>query len=58
MTKKYSKVLSLLLAVAMCFGLFTVLANAATTNFTDVPKDSWLLSHFCWAAPNGGNRYL
>ena len=53
MTKKYSKVLSLFLAVAMCFGMLTVFANAATTNFTDVPKDSWFYDAVTQCANQG-----
>lgn len=53
MKKNFSKVLCTILAVAMCFGLFTVFANAANTSFTDVPKGTWFYDAVTQCAAEG-----
>lgn len=53
MKKNFSKVLCTILAVAMCFGLFTVFANASSVTFTDVPRGTWFYDAVMSCAENG-----
>ena len=53
MKKNFSKVLCTILAVAMCFGLFTVFANASSVTFTDVPRGTWFYDAVMSCADQG-----
>ena len=53
MKKSFSKVLCTILAVAMCFGLFTVFANASSVTFTDVPRGTWFYDAVMSCADQG-----
>lgn len=53
MKKNFSKVLCTILAVAMCFGMLTVFANASNVTFTDVPRGTWFYDAVMSCADNG-----
>ena len=53
MKKNFSKVLCTILAVAMCFGMLTVFANASNVTFTDVPRGTWFYNAVMSCADQG-----
>ena len=53
MTKKYSRMMSIILAVALVLGSLTVFANASAVTFTDVPKGTWFYDAVMTCADKG-----